>query len=287
METELLRCLKKAGLDAGIGPEEEKEFSHELYACRYTEGVIRCLACKSEKVYQLADMRYRCGRCKYTYGAFTGTWLGLARISLTAWLSLLRAFTDNLTARQAVQLSGVSFPTVLRVFHIIRQAIAITEEPLLMDGSLARAKNLPHKSGKDDLAIRVPVFGLTEHSQAIEIILLPEMEIAELLRQPVRIVKKGGLIYTDAFMYHDALLAYVAASEANELDKQALFTRGTVYVDRSGGFIPFLRQSLNKYHRIEQEKFPFYLYEIKCRYQNNNPLFERLLSVLNRPVPEV
>lgn len=288
MNTELLQRIKTA-FDAGMGAAEESEFCHALYVSRNPDNVPHCPACDSEKIYRLADNRYRCGHCKYTHGPLTGTWLGYARISLEAWLNLLFAFTDDLTTRAATQLTGLSFPTVLRVFHIIRKAIAVHEDPrwLLYGKATALAPYHRDDTGSFVLQPSPPVFGLLMQEPYPRLVFLPDMQLVDFLQLPGRFVKKGGLIYTDAGADYETLFTYIAAGQAQQLDKQALFTRGSVAADHERGFLPFLRETLNKHHRIDQAKFPFYLYESQYRYLHHKGLFDKVFFLLNKVVSKV
>lgn len=44
-----------------------------------------CPGCQGRVIYRLAEGRFRCGRCRYTFGALTGTWLGQSRVMLPTW----------------------------------------------------------------------------------------------------------------------------------------------------------------------------------------------------------
>src|SRR6266540_4182284 len=87
----------------------------------------RCLNCNSKRLYRLGEGRYRCSECGYTFGDLTGTWLAQSRISAIKWLWLIKLFELEITAWQAAAQLGVSYPTVLRAFTIVRRAV-LSEE---------------------------------------------------------------------------------------------------------------------------------------------------------------
>jgi len=79
--------------------------------------------------YRLREGRYRCRACRYTFGDFTGTWLGQSRVRFVTWLWLLKLFELEVTAHQAAIQTGVSYPTALRVYTTLRRAVLAEEEP--------------------------------------------------------------------------------------------------------------------------------------------------------------
>lgn len=103
---------------------------------RYKTGRLICHACASRTVYRLSSGRIRCGRCRYTFGVFTGTWVGQTRIPLTIWLWLVTLFELEVTARQAMLQTGVSAPTALGIFTTIRRALVAHEDPELLRGEV-------------------------------------------------------------------------------------------------------------------------------------------------------
>jgi transposase len=141
----------------------------------------------------LAEGRYRCGRCRYTFGLFTRRWLGQARLPLRQWAWVLKLFELEVTARQAAVQTGLSYPTVLRAFTLIRQAILAQEEPALLP-LLGREVELdesyfgPHRSkrtrggkrGRGALH-KIPVFGILERRGRVTVSVVPDVTRATLL----------------------------------------------------------------------------------------------------------
>src|SRR6476661_5930324 len=75
----------------------------------------------------LAEGRWRCRRCRYTFAVTTGTWAGLVRVPEVTWLWLVKLFELELTASQAAVQTGVSYPTALKAFTVLRRAILARE----------------------------------------------------------------------------------------------------------------------------------------------------------------
>jgi hypothetical protein len=60
-----------------------------------------CPQCETPHAYRLAEGRWRCGSCHYTFGTTTGTWLGLCRLPAATWLWLIKLFELELVAQRA------------------------------------------------------------------------------------------------------------------------------------------------------------------------------------------
>jgi len=56
-------------------------------------------------VYQTVGLRYRCRRCRYTFGDWTGRWVGRVRITATQWLWVLKLFELEVSAQRLLDLT--------------------------------------------------------------------------------------------------------------------------------------------------------------------------------------
>src|SRR6476619_6665426 len=91
--------------------------------------VVQCPRCATRGAYALSDGRWRCGRCRYTFGLVTETWLEACRLSPLTWLWVIKLFELELVAQQAGVQLGLSYPTILRAFTTIRRALVAAAEP--------------------------------------------------------------------------------------------------------------------------------------------------------------
>lgn len=176
---------------------------------RYKNGRLICHACASRTVYRLSSGRIRCGRCRYTFGPLTGTWVGQARIPLTTWLWLVKLFELEVTARQATIQTGVSYPTALGIFTMIRRALIAQEYPELLRGEVEADESYfgGRRKGRRGrgAAGKVPVFGILERRGRVSVTVVPNVTAQTLLQETVKIVKRGTLVYTDKFRGYDTL----------------------------------------------------------------------------------
>ena len=140
---------------------------------RYKTGCVFCHGCGHRRVYRLGEGRYRCGRRGYTFGLLTGTWLEQSKVKLPTWLWLLKMFELEVTAYQAAAQVGVSYPTALRVFTIIRRAILTWEQPELLRQKVEADESYfgGRRKGKRGrgAAGKVPVFGILERRGRVSV----------------------------------------------------------------------------------------------------------------------
>lgn len=91
-----------------------------------------CPRCVIATAYPVRAAQWRCGRCRYTFGVLTGTWAAALRVQPTTLLWLIKLFELELTAAQAAVQTGVSYPTALKAFTVLRRAILAEAAPSLL-----------------------------------------------------------------------------------------------------------------------------------------------------------
>ncbi|MBI4828427.1 MAG: IS1595 family transposase [Nitrospinae bacterium] len=268
----------------------ENSALRHLRRARYKKGRVFCHACNGRIVYRLAEGRYRCARCRHTFGPLTGTWIAQSRVGLTTWLWLVKLFELEVTAHQAALQAGVSYPTALRVFTTIRRAILAGEELSVFrreveadESYFGGRRKGPRGRGA---AGKVPVFGILERHGRVKVTVVPNVTARTLLNETVKMVKRGTLVYTDKFGGYDAL-AFCGYRHL-KVDHGKRFARGRVHINGLEGFWSYAKGKLYKHHGVSPEKFPLYLYEMQFRYNHRREdLFEMFLDALVKPVPTV
>ena len=257
---------------------------------RYKNGRVFCHGCGHKRVYRLAEGRYRCGRCGYTFGLLTGIWLGQSRVTLSTWLWLIKLFELEVTAHQAALQVGVSYPTALRVFTVIRRAILAGQDPGLLRREVEADESYfgGRRKGKRGrgAAAKVPVFGILERRGRVSVTVVPDVKAKTLLEHTVKKVKRGSLVYTDKFRGYDAL-AFCGYRHL-KVDHGRTFSRGKVHINGLEGFWSYAKTRLIKHHGVSPEKFPLYLYEMQFRYNHRKrDLFDLLMDAVTKPVPDL
>jgi transposase len=248
-----------------------------------------CIRCETTRLYRLKEGRYRCAQCRHTFGEFTGTWLAEVRIAPRTWLWVLKLFELEVTALQAARQTGLSYPTVLRAFTVIRRAILAREEPSLLreeveaDESYFGARRKKGKRGRG-AAGKIPVFGILERKGKVKVSVVPNVSTRTLMDKTVTFVKRGSLVYTDRFASYDALTFY--GYQHLRVDHAVHFSTGRVHINGLEGFWSYAKGKLFKHHGVSPSRFPLYLYEMQFRYNHRQEnLLDLLLAAILVPNP--
>lgn len=257
---------------------------------RYKNGRPFYHACGSQTLYRLSSGRSRCGRCRDTFGLFTGTWVGQARLALTTWLWLVKLFELEVTARQAALQTGVSYPTAWGVFTTIRRTLVAQEHPDLLRGEVEADESYFGGRRKGwrgrGAAGKVPVFGILERRGRVSVTVVPNVTAQTLLQETVKVVKRGTLVYTDKFRGYATLTFCGYRRLAVNHSRQ--FSRGKVHMNGLEDFWSDAKGKLLKHHGVSPKKFPLYLFEMPFRHNHRHEgLFPLLLDALVKPVPDV
>ena len=172
---------------------------HLLRACQKNGRKI-CPRCEGRKRYVLGTRgRFRCAGCRYTFGPFTGRWLGQLRLSARQWLWVVKLFELEVSARKMAQQLAVSYPTTLR-----RSLVAGTlggQELLRGEVEADEAYFGGRGKGKRGrgAAGKVPVFGILERGGRVKVEAVGNVKAQTLLASTLKRVRRGSVVYTDRY----------------------------------------------------------------------------------------
>lgn len=260
---------------------------------------VVCPACEAPYAYGLAEGRWRCGQCRYTFGTTTGTWLGMCRLPASTWLWLIKLFELELVAQRAGVQLGLSYPTALRAFTTMRRAILADHDLELLQREVEadesyfgprRSKRFRGAKQGRGTPGKIPVFGILERRGHVQVTVVRDVSAETLLRTTLKTVKRGSLVYTDKWHSYDTLT--FCGYRHLRVDHGKQFSRpsavGKVHINGLEGFWSYAKGKLQKHHGVSPNKFPLYLYEMQFRYNNRqHDLFDLLLKTLVKPVPDV
>lgn len=262
--------------------------------CQGKSTRIRCPACEAAWPYHLREGRYRCRRCRHTFGLLTGRWMAQCRLRPQTWLWLIKLFELEVTALQAARQAGVSYPTALRAFTTLRRAILSTDAPDLLtheveldESYFGPSRSRRYRGGPKGRGTRAktPVFGVLERGGQVVVHVVPDVTADTLLDSTIKLVKRGSIVYSDQWRGY-ATLAYCGYRHLR-VNHAHRFTHGKVHVNGLEGFWSYAKGKLIRHRGISPRYFPLYLYEMQFRYNHRRrDLFPLLLAAVLKPVPE-
>jgi transposase len=251
---------------------------------------VFCVRCGSRRVYRLADKRYRCGECGYTFQEFAGRWIAELQIGAAQWLWTLKLFELELTPDRIAAEIDISHPTALKAVRVIRLAIlqryvngrAGSADPYwhkLLNHSVQKQRRRA-RNGEEPVSFRVH-----ERSGNIEIAPVGNLPAALLRNAKDGPVKLGPMFCMPGPGSHEALLFWGARylpGSVRALSPARLPPAGGIVED----FIAFAARRLLQVRRLSRRQFPLYLMELKFRFEHQRrDLFELLAGLIAGRVP--
>jgi transposase len=233
-----------------------------------------CPRCKARKLYQLADQRYRCSRCRYTFHDFSGRWINRGSLTCCQWLRVIKLFELEVSTRKVAGQLGVSYNTALKAVDTIRMAILAhaRDAEVLLGGEveLDEAYFGGHRKGIKGrgAAGKVPVFGILERDGQVSVEAVPNVRAQTVLGLTVKKVRRGSIVYTDKYQIYDALM--FCGYRHLRVDHGKQFSRGRVYINGLEGFWSYAKERIMKFHGVSHRKFPLYLKEMEFRYNHRH-----------------
>jgi transposase len=239
-----------------------------------------CVRCESSKIYRLADKRYRCGRCGYTFHDFTRRWIGELNLTARQWLWIVKLFELEISPSQLAREVGISYPTALKSIYLIRRAIA----------QARGGEDLPAADNGGSSALVRPageepsrVFGLVDRKGAISISVLGGLSAELVLQEQPRFVKQGPIIFSGPFRGYDGLILWrfrLTPGVTRRLPK------GQHTLDGLHSFWSFARSRLSRFHRTSDQDLYYFLTELAFRYEHRDEaLFDPLVSLMTQLMP--
>ena len=212
---------------------------------------------------KLEDGRYRCSRCRYTFHDFSGRWINQGRLSCIQWLSLVKLFELEVSARKMASQIQLSYRAVYNAVMAIRWAILSHAEDAetLLGGEIELDESYFGGRRKGNrgrgAAGKVPVFGILERDGLVHVNVVPNVTAETLLGLTVKKVRRGSVVYTDKFKSYDSLM--FCGYRHLKVDHGKYFSSGKVYINGMEGFWSWAKERLIKHHGVSKEYFPLYL----------------------------
>jgi transposase len=191
------------------------------------------------------------------------------KISPRQWLWAVKLFELEMSAVTAGKEIGISYPTVIKAFDVIRGAIA--GPPLGVFPSTRGAV-----AGTDEVAISCSVDRWSA-ARTLQTVHAEKIKCIIELRRGCMICADGD-VTCSLLIYRNRELKLVHRGDR--------FPRFRIYFDGMEGFWPYAKERFAKYHGISDEKLPYYMNEMEFRYDHRDTqLFDLLVERLCRPMP--
>ena len=204
----------------------------------------------------------------------------------------MKLFELEVSALRAAVQCGVSYPTALKAYDLLRYSILASahdgQDLLAGEIELDESYFGGRRKGKRGrgAAAKVPVFGILERNGVVRVEVVKDVSARSLMEHTIKTVRRGSIIYTDKFRSYDALM--FCGYRHLRVDHGRRFCSGKVYINGLEGFWSYAKQRLAKFHGVSKEKFPFYLKEMEFRFNNrNHDLFELLAQNITNLVPNL
>jgi transposase len=258
---------------------ERRSFLH-LVTQAWRQNRRFCVRCQSGKIYRLADKRYRCAHCGYTFHDFTRRWIGELNLTARQWLWIVKLFELEIPPTQLAKEVGISYPTALKAIYLIRRAIAQAsiDDETEADESAAWADG-KQRPGSE----HARVFGLTERDGKIKISVAAGLSADTVLQAQPKFAKQGPIIFTGPFRQYDGLILWryrLPPGTAKSLPK------GKPPLDGLDNFWTFARPRLSRFHRTSDQDLFYFLQELVFRYQHRDEeLFDSLVGLITQLMP--
>jgi len=216
-------------------------------------------------------------------------YVNLAHISERKFRELLKLFSQDLTAVQISQLTGLNRNTVNRYVTLIRQVIVIHCEhqspfrgEVEIDESFFGAKRVKGKRGRGALGKTI-VFGLLKRNGKVYTEIIPNCSRPILQAIIKGHVDTGSIIHTDKWRGYNGLVD-LGYKKHYRLDHgRDEFVRGHSHINGIESFWGFAKTRLTKFKGMNKQTFLLHLKETEFRFNHRKEnLYKLFLSLFKK-----
>lgn len=240
-----------------------------------------CVRCRSFKIYRLADKRYRCAQCGYTFHDFTRRWIGELNLTARQWLWVVKLFELEIAPAQMAKEVGISYPTALKAIGLIRRAIAQASGVMNTFPDTVPGTSMDVRTGDGPSR----TFAVIETAGRIAITPIEDVTVRQVLEAQARVYKQATVLFTGPFRNYDGLILWRHRIAASAVSRFGGGTR-----QHPGGvdaFWIFARRHFSKFHGTSDADFFFFLNELVFRYEHRErELFDMLVGLVTHLMPD-
>ena len=206
-----------------------------------------------------------------------------AHISERKFKQILKEFCLDSTAQEASQRTGVSRPTVNKIYMAVRKRIyklatkegkEIFADEVEIDESYFGAKRIRGKRGRGAKG-KIPVFGILKRDGKVYTKIVKNCSRAQLEPILKGKVLEGSTVYSDDWKSYDGLVYnydhYRIYHSENE------FARGKNHINGIESFWSWSKRRLTKFNGIHKKYFHLHLKECEWRFNHRHDDIYRIL----------
>ncbi|MCY3762029.1 MAG: IS1595 family transposase [Gemmatimonadetes bacterium] len=259
-----------------------------LMKVRYGGTEIICPKCgRRGKFYPMrTQLGYVCQHCGHHVHPCAGTSLHRTHAPLHKWffaMFLFSTFRHGVSAKELERQLGVSYPTALRMTHLIREHMAEVDGEHPLDGDVEADETYVggrrRGAGRSYRKDRAVVFGMVEREGDVMAKVVPDVKrrtLEPIIRENV---EKGSTVHTDE------LRSYLSLGKAGYVHRtvkhsEGEYVDGDSHVNAVEGFWARLKNSIRGTHvHVSKKHLSKYVKEFEYRY-NRRKQPERVLADL-------
>jgi transposase len=238
----------------------------------------RCPKCFHDRLYQLADGRFKCGKCHMKYSAK----------KIRDDLNILHYFSLEIPANKAAKDLRFSYPTVRNKYMQYRQEIVevLAQDFRKLSGEIecdesyfgGKKKGLRGRGSRGKMI----VFGMLERQDRIFTTIVDNVSAQALMDEIIEHAEKGSVFYTDTFRSYKSLKKY---GHHITVDHGKEFGSKRRHINGLEGFWSYAKERFLKYHGVSKKHFHLYLKELEFRYNyRKTNLYRKLIEIHFGPV---
>jgi len=265
--------------------------SEAYFRANRWQGKRHCPNCLyRRKIYKLQEGRFKCPRCSFKFGDFTGTCLQQLKIPFDELSHLLYLFVLGVPSYRCRMYLSVSLKTAQRIYTLFRKALydhTMKElEEMRLAGEIEMDETMygGHRKGKRGwgAAGKHVVFGLYQRNGKVIVFPVPDRKTDTLIPLVFQHTKPGSLYYSDDWHAY-TWLSVKGDHVIVKKEKGAPKAKGRDHINGIEGFWSFSKNWLYQYRGIPKQHFHLYLKETEFRFNNRGEdLFHILSSLLTK-----
>lgn len=220
-------------------------------------------------------------------------YIKVAHISERKTREVIRYFSLDIEAKKVAELTGVSRPTINRIYKAIRERIAELcekESPfengeVELDESYFGARRVRGKRGRG-AAGKTPVFGMLKRGEKVYTQIVRHCSIKELLPIIQGRADTNAVMYSDGYKAYDGLVNYGYKRHYRVKHEDNEFAIGRNHINGIENFWGLCKVRLAKFRGVHRHTFYLHIKECEFRYncRNKNLYLILLANFRNAPL---